>query len=98
MCNHMSKLGPDYPGLFCIYCGEPVASIKAEDGQILLDNGKTRKYVAVIHKNKQKAVDWIDPDAARPRIGFKGEGKEVELDTSRLITAFQKADEVLSID
>lgn len=96
MCTHISKLGPDYPGCFCIYCGDRVARIYAEHGQVVLDNRKAPRYVSVIHQNQQKAVKDINADAPRPRIEFS-DGNFEEIDSSRLTMAFQDSEEVLIV-
>jgi len=85
-------------GLFCVYCGKPVAKINKEDGQLVLvnENGQ-RKYVAVIYNGKQKKVANVDPGTTKVGIEFAGDGKaeRYEPKLSDVIRAFQNTDEVL---
>jgi hypothetical protein len=101
MCEHISNLGPSYPGCYCIYCGQDIAQIESEEGQIVLKDlrgDRIRKYLAVIHKGQQKRVEEIVPGAPRSRIRFSDGGQEMELDTARVILAFQDSEEVLRLE
>lgn len=99
-CEHISRLSQKspYPGRFCIYCGKEIARIEERDGQLVLISESAEKYVAVIHKNEQKVVEWIDIAPSKPLIRFKDEAEEIPFDVSALITSFQKPGEVLNID
>jgi hypothetical protein len=99
-CEHASKLSlkSPYPGRFCIYCGKEVAKIEEHDGQLVLRSDTADKYVAVVYKNQQKVVEWIDVTSPKPLIRFKGEAEDIGFDVSSLITSFQKPEEVLSIE
>jgi hypothetical protein len=98
MCEHISNLGPNYPGRYCIYCRQEIAQIESEGGQIVLRGDRIRKYLAVIHKGQQKRVEGIVPGAPRSRIRFSDGGQEMELDTARVILAFQDPEEVLRLE
>jgi hypothetical protein len=97
-CDHISKLGPDYPGRYCIYCGMEVAQIEVEDGQLVLKGENKRKYLAVVYKQQQKPVAWIDVASSRPLMRFMEDEREVEFKVSSLITSFQEKEEVLTIE
>ncbi|MEO0249405.1 MAG: hypothetical protein ABIN58_07655 [candidate division WOR-3 bacterium] len=101
MCEHVSKLGPSYPGRYCIYCGREIALVELENGQIILrdlQTDKARRYVAVIHRSQQKPVEWLELGPSQSRIRFLGDGKEIDVDTAQLIMAFQGAEEVLRLE
>ena len=97
-CDHASNLGDNYPGCFCIYCGRQVARIDADGyGHIYLESELGSNYLAVIHKNRQRAVEGMTLDQGRPRITFKGDSAPTQVDTTSLISAFQDEEEVLKI-
>lgn len=99
MCEHSAILGNNYPGRYCIYCCAEVARINADEfGQIYLEREGRRKYVAVIHKERQRAVEGFTLDQGRPRITFKGDGEPTLVDTTTLLDAFQDRAEVLRIN
>jgi hypothetical protein len=97
-CEHSAILGDAYPGRFCIYCRAEVAKINADEhGQIYLERDGRRKYVAAIHKDRQRAAEGLTLDQGRPRITFKGDGDPTPVDMTTLLSAFQDHDEVLRI-
>lgn len=97
-CEHNPILGDAYPGRYCIYCGVEVARINADEhGQIYLERDGRRKYVAAIHKDRQRAVEGLTLDQGRPRIAFRGDGDPTPVDMTTLLSAFQARDEVLRI-
>jgi hypothetical protein len=93
MCEHAPLLDKSYPGCFCIYCGANVAKIEADEyGQIFLEpteRGAERRYVAVIHKDQQRAVESVNMEQGRVRIRFKGDADSTQTDSTRLLSAFQ---------
>lgn len=97
-CVH--RLGDEYPGLFCLYCGQPSATIGADresGGQIYLERDGRRRYVAVIYKDKQKVVKELDDQQEHLVVRF-GDGDEAEVRTHELLLAFQNPEEVLKIE
>jgi len=68
-CNH--TLAPDYVGLHCIYCGEPVAQIEAEDGQLVLRKDRRSRYVAVVQRSKQRVVHSAQVISAALHVEFE---------------------------
>ena len=104
MCEHLDQLHDSYPGCFCIYCGEPVAVIEADEyGQLYhqrIERDKPRRYVAVIHKDQQRAVASLTLDTGRVSLLFKGDNEPTKLEASLLLSAFQDGEtesEVLRI-
>jgi len=97
-CDHTSNLGASYPGCYCIYCGRQVGKIDADGyGQVYLERELGPKYIAVIHKNRQRPVDRLVLDQGKLRITFKGDSEPTPVDTTALISAFQDEEEVLKI-
>jgi hypothetical protein len=97
MCEHAAKLGLLYPGRFCVYCGAEVARFESEEGQIALVKEGRRRYVAVVFKEQQRAVEQINLEPTLLRLTFTGDRQETPVSTAALITAFQDVEEVLRI-
>ena len=105
ICAKNHRLGdrrPDspagYAGLFCIYCGEPVADLKAEEGQIVLEsrNPQRRRYVAVVHRDKQRIASDVQIGALDANLLLDGR-ENVSLRTYKLLLAFQDTEEKLEL-
>ncbi|RMG46826.1 MAG: hypothetical protein D6723_16730 [Acidobacteria bacterium] len=101
MCEHISKLGSHYPGRFCIYCGDEIAEIDAEGGQIILKSKSEnrRKYIAVIFNDRQVRVKSINlgGNDSDIEIEFEEEEGKTKRPGRDLILAFQNSEEVLRI-
>lgn len=97
-CKHPG-LGADYPGLFCIYCGQKIAELEADEGQLLMRRDEMRKYVAVVQGRKQKALRRIDDHNQEPSIVLNFDGSEnAEMKTYKVLLAFQEPQECLTTD
>jgi hypothetical protein len=97
-CKH-PNLKADYPGLFCIYCGQKIAELEVDEGQLMLRRGDARRYVAVIQGRKQKVVRSIDDNNQELSIALQfTSGESAELKTHKVLMAFQTPQESLNAD
>ncbi|HLL75268.1 MAG TPA: hypothetical protein VK421_08365 [Pyrinomonadaceae bacterium] len=93
-CNH--SLPPDYVGLHCIYCGESVARVEAEDGQLVLRRDHRSRYVAVVQHGKQRVVRSAQVIAAALEIEFDDADRGEE-PLHQVLVAFQDPEEKLDM-
>ena len=99
MCVHSPLLGKTYPGCFCVYCGARLAELQVEEGQLALaqQEGSGRRYVAALHKEKQRVVEGVSLESGRGRLRFRGDAAELEVSATALLSAFQAPEEVLRV-
>lgn len=100
-CPRGHKLDEDYAGLYCIYCNAPVASIEKAEGQLALrriDSNRLQKYLAVIYKEKQRAVVDVEVTGEHTEIKFDNDELKADLKTYQVLMAFQEPEEKLAIN
>jgi hypothetical protein len=99
-CNH--RLDADYVGLFCPYCGDAVAEINKEYGQIVLrdrrsERPKRPRYIAVVRGSKQRVVEEVQVNSAETVLTLSGEPSPIEMLTPLVLMAFQDPEEKLEL-
>lgn len=99
-CNH--RLDADYVGLFCPYCGDTVAEIANEQGQLVLrdtraERARRSRYVAVIHGGKQRAVNDVQMNSADMTLSLSSEANPLDVHTPQVLMAFQDPEEKLEL-
>ncbi|MFL6211548.1 MAG: hypothetical protein ACJ74W_22050 [Pyrinomonadaceae bacterium] len=96
-CKHVAKLAKDYVGLYCLYCGDKIADIGNDEGQVVLRrSGRSPKYVAIIHRGRQKVV--MEAEEQSDSVAIKFRDAEVEVRNHELLLSFQQPEEVLIIE
>ncbi len=93
MCRHIFP--SSYTGKYCIYCGDELAQIYVNEGQLVLRDLRTnkRKYLSVIYNNRQMRAEEIFFGLPHPRITFSDrEKKEAIFNIDDLVAAFQHLD------
>ena len=98
----------DYVGLFCLYCGDQVADIAVDNGQLRLQarnappNKQPRRlYLAAIYRNNQqesqRVIQDVQPGPPNALLFLAGSNQPLTLPTHRLLLAFQDAEEKLEL-
>lgn len=100
-CKRHSDLERDliYPGIYCIYCGEPVAKLDIEAGQIAVvkNSGNGKKYLAVEYGDRQSVVQAGDtPDGAVWELRLN-QNEQINVPIADVVNALQRSDELLTL-
>jgi hypothetical protein len=86
-----------YPGIYCVYCGEAVAKLEIEAGQIAVakNSGDRKKYLAVEYGDKQSIVQAGEtPDGAIWDLRLN-QNEQVSIPVADVVNALQRLDELL---
>jgi hypothetical protein len=86
-----------YAGTYCVYCGESVARLEIEAGQIALakNSGNKKKYLAVEYGDKQSIVQAGDtPDGATWDLRLN-QNEQISIPVADVVNALQRLDELL---